>query len=724
MAETVIAASLKLDSGQASSSVKSFKQLLKEANNELIVIQDKFGAASKEALAAAKVVAKLKDQIQEAKEVADLFDPGKKFLVFSNAVRASTGGITALTGAMALFGSESEDVQKALLKVQGALALTEGVNTLADAAKDFERLKAVAVDAFKSIKSAIGASGIGLFVVALGLIVAYWDDIKKSVGLATAEQLRSLEVATAQYNKEKERLEVLQSQENVLRQQGVSEQHILDLEIQQLENTIKAGEKQLGIQKKLNEQSVKGASNLSSFLQSILPSSAGQGIFAYLTTDALIEGEKTIKASKQELDKLKDQRAQHQLEEIKIINDFNQKVLQLNHDAAEAGITDQYVLNKRKAQDAFEAAKAQAAVEYTNVEQRNTVIAGLQAKFNAEQTAAAKAHQRQLQDDLRKIAFDGFTANIQDQTVLGILQTKFQLDNDIRQTNLEISNKKDRDEKIAALTAAAELKIQAIRNKFTVETFQKLQKARLEQQQTEEDADLAALNDFQDKRQQAQINGELQSKEIDDLRLDAAGQAAAAQLKQLSDFYTQRYALVKGNAQAEAKLNAEFERQKTLITKMQNEARLKLVSQVLGNAAALFEKNTIAYKAFAISQTIIDTYASAVSSYRSLAGIPVVGPALGFAAAAVAVASGLANVQRILAVDTSGTDTSAPSGGGGGVSAPLTQQPQVGNTQLPQSQLNQINNAANPVRAFVVESDVTNNQERVKRLNRAARLGG
>jgi hypothetical protein len=52
-------------------------------------------------------------------------------------------------------------------------------------------------------------------------------------------------------------------------------------------------------------------------------------------------------------------------------------------------------------------------------------------------------------------------------------------------------------------------------------------------------------------------------------------------------------------------------------------------------------------KAAAIAQAIVDTYKGATSAYASMAGIPYVGPALGIAAAAAAIAAGLANVQAI-----------------------------------------------------------------------------
>lgn len=56
-----------------------------------------------------------------------------------------------------------------------------------------------------------------------------------------------------------------------------------------------------------------------------------------------------------------------------------------------------------------------------------------------------------------------------------------------------------------------------------------------------------------------------------------------------------------------------------------------------------------AYKAAAIAQTIISTYQAAQDSYAALAKIPYVGPALGIAAAAAAIAAGFARVQAIRA---------------------------------------------------------------------------
>jgi hypothetical protein len=101
-----------------------------------------------------------------------------------------------------------------------------------------------------------------------------------------------------------------------------------------------------------------------------------------------------------------------------------------------------------------------------------------------------------------------------------------------------------------------------------------------------------------------------------------------------------------------------------LLERKTKEETVAAVGDAFGNLSKIVGEDTKAGKAFAIAKTTIDTYSSAIAAYRSLAGIPVVGPALGAIAAAAAVAGGLANVKKILAVqiptDTGGSGGSAP----------------------------------------------------------------
>ena len=92
-----------------------------------------------------------------------------------------------------------------------------------------------------------------------------------------------------------------------------------------------------------------------------------------------------------------------------------------------------------------------------------------------------------------------------------------------------------------------------------------------------------------------------------------------------------------------------------------NQEKTKLIGDALGQLSTIVGQDTTAGKAFAIAKATIDTYQSAVAAYKSLAGIPVIGPALGAIAAAAAVASGVATVKKIVAVQI----PSSPANSGG-----------------------------------------------------------
>ena len=128
---------------EAGKSLGSLKSQLKEAQAEVVALSDKFGATSKEAIEAAKRAAQLKDQIGDAKALVDAFNPDAKFKALTSSLAGVAGGFAAVQGAMALFGSESENVQKTLLKVQSAMALSQGLQAVGESIDSFKQLGAV-----------------------------------------------------------------------------------------------------------------------------------------------------------------------------------------------------------------------------------------------------------------------------------------------------------------------------------------------------------------------------------------------------------------------------------------------------------------------------------------------------------------------------------------------------------------------------------------------------
>lgn len=185
MADKDVALKLRVDGQEADKTVKSFKQQLREANQELLNVSEKFGATSKEAINAAKRVAELKDAIGDAKAMADAFSPDAKFAAFSGALRGVAGGFAGVQGAMALFGSESENLQKTLLKVQAAMALSEGLNAITGSIDAFKNLGAVikssVVTAFSTLRGAMMATGIGALVVAVGALVTNFGGLRDKI---------------------------------------------------------------------------------------------------------------------------------------------------------------------------------------------------------------------------------------------------------------------------------------------------------------------------------------------------------------------------------------------------------------------------------------------------------------------------------------------------------------------------------------------------------------
>ena len=119
-------------------------------------------------------------------------------------------------------------------------------------------------------------------------------------------------------------------------------------------------------------------------------------------------------------------------------------------------------------------------------------------------------------------------------------------------------------------------------------------------------------------------------------------------------------------------------------------------------------------KAANIAQALIDTYTSATAAYKSLVGVPVVGPALGIAAAAAAVTGGLLNVKKIQATEFQGSSSNGTETSPSYSSTGATQQSPDFNI-VGQSGFNQIataigQNNNTPIQAYVVSGNVTTAQ--------------
>lgn len=157
----------------------------------------------------------------------------------------------------------------------------------------------------------------------------------------------------------------------------------------------------------------------------------------------------------------------------------------------------------------------------------------------------------------------------------------------------------------------------------------------------------------------------------------------------------------------------EYQRQAIEWTQMTEDEKLKVYLNGLSDLGTILGEESAAGKAAAIANATIQTYESANASYKSLAGIPIVGPALGAAAAGAAIVSGVANVKKITATKTLGGKSVGGAGAGRG-DVPSTTQPPAFNI-VGASGTNQLAEAIGdaekqPVKAYVVSNDVTTAQ--------------
>ena len=211
----------------ADKTLGSLKQQLREATAEVQALSDKFGATSEQAITAARRAAELKDQIGDAKSLVDAFNPDAKFKALTASLSGVAGGFAAAQGAIALFGVESKEVEKALLQVQSAMALSQGLQAVGESIDSFKqlgsvianstiflkanemankatafamRLFGVSVEAtsvsFKVLKGAIAATGLGLLVVAIGEIVSALQNYSSAAEKAAEKQKQLNETIT------------------------------------------------------------------------------------------------------------------------------------------------------------------------------------------------------------------------------------------------------------------------------------------------------------------------------------------------------------------------------------------------------------------------------------------------------------------------------------------------------------------------------------------------
>lgn len=136
----------------------------------------------------------VKDDMGDLRDAIGALNPEGKVAAFQNVAGKLAGGFQAATGAAALFGAKSEELEKQLLKVQAATALAQGIQSIVGL-----------TDAFVVLKTAVMATNPALLIIAgsIAAISAAYVLWKEVIGeTAQADKLLNAELERQKANQE------------------------------------------------------------------------------------------------------------------------------------------------------------------------------------------------------------------------------------------------------------------------------------------------------------------------------------------------------------------------------------------------------------------------------------------------------------------------------------------------------------------------------------------
>ena len=270
MATQTIDYNINVNAGASSRTIQQIEQELNELNNEIKEV----GVGSTAFTKAAGNIQKLEKELQKANTAVEGFTIDKKLMAADGAIKLTTGAVASLVGGLGLLGIQSENFDKLTAQATSAIAFGMGLKDLSEGYNQIVKSEAAAAIGAKlfgnATRTAIAATGIGLLIVALGTIIAYWDEISAAVGGVSEEMGDSLDSQKEMVELSEQQFDAISATENTLRLSGKTEREIRDLKITQTDETIKALEAQLITQEEVKKAQVAASERNQAILQGII----------------------------------------------------------------------------------------------------------------------------------------------------------------------------------------------------------------------------------------------------------------------------------------------------------------------------------------------------------------------------------------------------------------------------------------------------------------------
>jgi hypothetical protein len=563
------------------------------------------------------------------------------------------------------------------------------------------------MNALKGIRTGLAATGIGVFIVALGTVVAYWEDIKALVSGVSEETEKSLVNQKKRVELAQTELDVFDLQTNSLRLQGKSEEEILKLRQYRLKQIYKEQEAEIEKEELKKKLEVAAAKRNKMLLEGYLTFQIEAVLIPFrLLAKSVDSAIFTINQGLKLLGKAP--------LDIKYMNEYltdfrkfaaegiASKVFDPEEVAAKSDkVISELKNNLIKTKSEIDGAQ----IQINNITKNNNDKNLNNAKDNAKEIIDLE---KQIQDEKLKL--------VEDENAKAQMMAIAAAEERIKEVEKTTADEKQKAELIKLIRENLNNELDALDEEYYAKqnaAKAEADKLRIEQ----ENAYLEQIEQIQEQNFQNSLTEqqrELQAVNDKYFALETAAQGNAEQM-----------AIIEEAKNAEIdKINATYEQKEAERRKKNRDFAIEMALSSLStisNLTELFGKKNekAAKRAFQVNKAaqlasaVISTYQSATSAYASQFVPPdPTSPVRGAIAAGVAVAAGLANVAKIASQKFEGGGSS---GGGGGSSAGGG----GGGAQMAAPQFNTIGTSGinqlatlqqQPTKAYVDSGEVTSAQ--------------
>lgn len=663
---------------QLDESSEEYKEIAKEIKVEQDKLNEVMKAGKYDVDAAegsynqlAKTMAELKKQWKATADEAERKELGQRILDINNQLKEldqSTGNYQRSVGDYAnAFEQAFGKCLDGIRSLDGPLGELGGMTK--QLIPVIKSINATALSGLSGIKKAIASTGIGLLVVGVGMLASHWDDVKKAVS--------NLNPLTRRYNDilEETKRKVEQIKQEWDKVQIAQELHLQVMQAQgastleQLEYIRDNSRKRLEDLDKANAGLAKGMEEADRLIAN---GAKAEDLFGGQYTQRLTEYNDYQKQRLELTKQISDAEWNISLENIKreaSANKEKEAQEKANAEKAKARADDrrkQYEQERTQAEALYEQIRQNSLTELELLDEKYAKEKAQLEKFGLDTTLLTKQYESERAEIIAS----------EEDKILSAISERYDNITSIY------------DQEAEQLSFEAEIEI---------ENEQELADAKYQIEQDLIDKKIAALEQYKEEVMLTNQDISGIETELDALRRQYANN------KMKYDKESTDYAKKKSEEEKKAKMQAF-------------EASLSVASSVFGALGDLAEENSDEAKAFAIMQTTIDTLSGAIAAYKSMAGVPYVGPALGAAAAAAVTLAGIANIAKI-------KSTTKESSSSASVSTPQINAPTMTSVSPllnEQEDLNRLEAygqntpTQQNIRCYVVEQDISDAQNKVQ----------